>query len=368
MKKTLSFTLAMILAFSCLALSASALSGIFFDAPFEKAVVTSAATPDEATPDEIDPEDTPVELFENFLLNELDEARKSGRTDQEILDEKADELGLIPYQVYYCLEKLQMRDKVNWDFRLWYNAIPTFKGQFFPFGLNGWMPDIPGEITGTVTYDSRGLRLADNLKEYPFSGVDFPLATEKYANLYDVEYTFSEGRVDFTYTLRDKAAAEAFFGMDTPATADEIKQPRLHIIPVKGAVEVIVKEGRYNRVECNIEVKDTNGNWLFKDHRSTISGYGFQGFAPIGFVPSPEEYVGYEPHILGDADKDGIITVLDATAIQKYKASLITEDHIDLKAADADQDGTVTVLDAARIQKYKAKICNIDGSRPYQEI
>lgn len=89
---------------------------------------------------------------------------------------------------------------------------------------------------------------------------------------------------------------------------------------------------------------------------------------PMGFVPSPEDYIGYEPeYILGDADKDGVVSVMDATAIQKYKASLITEDKIDLKAADADGDSIVTVLDATRIQKYKAKICNIDGSVPYRE-
>lgn len=227
MKKILSFTLAMILAFSCLALSASALSGVFFDAPSEKTVAASAATPDEATPDEIDPDTTPAEQFKSFLLNELEEARKSGRSDQEILDEKAKELGLIPYQVYSCLEELGMRGSVNWDFKLWYNALPTFKGQFFPFGMSGTLPAVPGEITGTVTYNSRGLRLADNLKKYPFSGMDFPLAAEEYNCLYDVEYTLSDGRVDFTYTLRDKAAAEAFFGIASAATADEIEQPRL---------------------------------------------------------------------------------------------------------------------------------------------
>ena len=137
---------------------------------------------------------------------------------------------------------------------------------------------------------------------------------------------------------------------------------------IKGAVEVIADEGRYDLVSCEIEIKDTNGNWLYKDHQSTVSGYGIQGFMPHGFVPSAEDYIDYKPeHLLGDADSDGIITVMDATAIQKYKAELITEEKIDLKAADADQDSVVTVMDATRIQKYKAKLMNLDGSVPYRE-
>ena len=66
--------------------------------------------------------------------------------------------------------------------------------------------------------------------------------------------------------------------------------------------------------------------------------------------------------ILGDADRDGVVTVIDATTIQKYKASLIDEERIDLSASDVDGDGVVSVMDATRIQKYKASICELDGT------
>lgn len=69
-----------------------------------------------------------------------------------------------------------------------------------------------------------------------------------------------------------------------------------------------------------------------------------------------------EGKLLGDADRDGVISVMDATCIQKYKANLITEDKIDLSVSDVDNDGSVSVLDATRIQKYKAKICELDGT------
>ena len=58
--------------------------------------------------------------------------------------------------------------------------------------------------------------------------------------------------------------------------------------------------------------------------------------------------------ILGDADGDGKVTILDATRIQRYLASLSDMTDDELTAADADQDGSVTILDATRIQRYLA--------------
>ena len=81
-------------------------------------------------------------------------------------------------------------------------------------------------------------------------------------------------------------------------------------------------------------------------------------FNENAFEELPEE----DLPLLGDADRDGSVTVLDATFIQKVKASLIEEFQIDTYAADVDKDGSVSVLDATRIQKYKAGICNLDGT------
>ena len=58
--------------------------------------------------------------------------------------------------------------------------------------------------------------------------------------------------------------------------------------------------------------------------------------------------------LTGDVNGDGIVTIDDATAIQKYLAKLITLDDAALKAADANGDGIVTIDDATAIQKYLA--------------
>ena len=58
--------------------------------------------------------------------------------------------------------------------------------------------------------------------------------------------------------------------------------------------------------------------------------------------------------LLGDADGDGEVTILDATRIQRWLASLTDMTDDELKAADADGDGDVTILDATRIQRWLA--------------
>lgn len=59
--------------------------------------------------------------------------------------------------------------------------------------------------------------------------------------------------------------------------------------------------------------------------------------------------------ILGDADGDGDISVIDATIIQKHLAQIETIEEENLDAADADHDYVLSVLDAVIIQKWLAK-------------
>ena len=76
--------------------------------------------------------------------------------------------------------------------------------------------------------------------------------------------------------------------------------------------------------------------------------------------------------LVGDVTGDGVITVLDATRIQRYCAKLCALDNAAaaytpaagdvLTKGDVTQDGQVSVLDATRIQRFCAKLCTLDGS------
>ena len=78
--------------------------------------------------------------------------------------------------------------------------------------------------------------------------------------------------------------------------------------------------------------------------------------------PTPVDPIPVDPGARGDADADGSVTILDATRIQRFIASLIDETGLDMTAADADADGNVTILDATRIQRVLAGLCDIDGN------
>ena len=94
-------------------------------------------------------------------------------------------------------------------------------------------------------------------------------------------------------------------------------------------------------------------------------------FVPLGETPT-EEPTGFPVVIiLGDADADGDLTILDATRIQRWLAELcdmngkartgapLTDSEI--KSADADEDGDVTILDATSIQRHIADLPTHEG-------
>ena len=58
----------------------------------------------------------------------------------------------------------------------------------------------------------------------------------------------------------------------------------------------------------------------------------------------------------GDVDMNGVLDIVDATAIQKYLAGFITLDKNSLIFADYDENAVVSVLDATGIQKEIAEI------------
>lgn len=97
----------------------------------------------------------------------------------------------------------------------------------------------------------------------------------------------------------------------------------------------------------------------------------YDGYTELGAYITDAVGTQYNPLapqvILGDVDGDGTVSVIDATKIQKLRASILTEKDINISAADVDRDGVVSVLDATRIQKYKASIMNLDGTKPFRE-
>ncbi|MDO4883059.1 MAG: dockerin type I repeat-containing protein, partial [Oscillospiraceae bacterium] len=56
--------------------------------------------------------------------------------------------------------------------------------------------------------------------------------------------------------------------------------------------------------------------------------------------------------LIGDVNGDGIISVYDATLIQRHASELITLTGNQFTAADASRDNLVSVYDATAVQRY----------------
>lgn len=66
----------------------------------------------------------------------------------------------------------------------------------------------------------------------------------------------------------------------------------------------------------------------------------------------------YKLGMVGDVDNDGIVSVLDATQIQKYMAGIVDCSKDDIIVADVNNDGYADINDVTHIQKYIAGLIN----------
>ena len=66
-----------------------------------------------------------------------------------------------------------------------------------------------------------------------------------------------------------------------------------------------------------------------------------------------------EVMMIGDADIDGKVTILDATVIQRRLASLPVINYLEI-AADTDGDGGISIIDATLIQRWLANLPSND--------
>lgn len=61
-----------------------------------------------------------------------------------------------------------------------------------------------------------------------------------------------------------------------------------------------------------------------------------------------------DDYLLGDTDLDGAVTVMDATAVQRYLVGFVYLSPTAKRAADMTRSGTLDIIDATRIQRFLA--------------
>lgn len=70
---------------------------------------------------------------------------------------------------------------------------------------------------------------------------------------------------------------------------------------------------------------------------------------------------------LGDVNTDGVISVKDATLVQKYVCGIESLDDDALVAADVDRNGHINITDATYIMKFVVSIIDEFPSEPKTE-
>lgn len=111
--------------------------------------------------------------------------------------------------------------------------------------------------------------------------------------------------------------------------------------------------------ELQLEVTYTNGATKTITEGFTVSGLDSStpGTKTV-YITWEGVVTHFEVHVYahGDANGDGKLSVADATAVQKYVASLIDFSDVQKAAGEVTGDNRISVADATKIQKYLAGI------------
>lgn len=106
-----------------------------------------------------------------------------------------------------------------------------------------------------------------------------------------------------------------------PASVTYIGGNAFYPMSIQNAINITCNEGSFAETYCN------------------------ENYVPVTTVPK----------VMGDANADGTLNILDVTAIQKYRVGECSLNDYGLSCADVNNDGSVTIRDATLIQMKLAK-------------
>lgn len=137
--------------------------------------------------------------------------------------------------------------------------------------------------------------------------------------------TFADTEASFTFSAENRKLMTAYLDRTAlPAAVADADTLILRLVPVS-----MTTVGGGNALETNTDGEIAVNCIIVKGTR----------------IPGERLY--------GDADMDGVVSILDATRIQRYLADLSTDAEIDKEAANVTEGG-LSILDATAIQRWLA--------------
>lgn len=194
--------------------------------------------------------------------------------------------------------------------------------------------------TFIISKDDSGETIFDSFIDSVTDDSTFIITFGEYEVLLgDSDYSFSEDGYFILYNHGPDGVLWIEGGTGDPELYDMAAEAKATFIcPLCGneeTVQATVAEDVRDGKECFVATAEINGKTYTSVKAKTL----------------PDSF------IIGDATGDGLVTILDATAIQRFLAGLSVPANFDESAADVDGSGT-DILDATYIQRYLAGFQN----------
>lgn len=197
----------------------------------------------------------------------------------------------------------------------------------------------------TITSD---LKISPERFTYGYTTLYAEIVDKDDNTISDTQGFYIETPAPYSVTVKDQKTDEVFEG--------EINLEPGQSVTLAGSYEPSThfRDGKvvYSIADTNVATVDENGVITAVAAGTTTL------YASVDIYDAVREYtvtVSDDFYILGDADIDGDVTIIDTTVIQRQLASLPTP-AMDNDAADVDVDGFVTIIDATFIQRYDVKL------------
>lgn len=226
--------------------------------------------------------------------------------------------------------------------------------------------------------------------------ISYKDGTSEVANFYDVvngmEFRYNDSQYESAWQLGENEVVIEYFGATTSISATVVENPIKNIVvSTNPSAEYAIGDENYgyysddiyflspddlSGIELTVEYKDGTTEVLNDEDidmdNMIINGRDYVvPHVPVYEVGTQTAYLiymgfevtfdvevvdGVDTGVLGDVDGDGSVTIIDATAVQRYVAQLETLEDDAFLAGDVDVDGDVSIMDATLIQRLVAQI------------
>ncbi|MDP4120517.1 MAG: leucine-rich repeat protein [Bacillota bacterium] len=242
--------------------------------------------------------------------------------------------------------------KSGYTFKGWYTALNSGIKVDFPYLLTAditfyahWTVAIY-----TVTFNSNG-------------GTDVASQTASYNTTISAPTTQTKTGYTFTGWYKDAACTTLWNFSTDIVTADTTLYAGWTIntytvtFNSNGGIAVASQTASYNTT-ISAPTAPTKAGYTFAGWYKDVNCTILWTFTTDVITANTTLYAGWNAngYIKGDVNGDGVVSLKDASSIQKYLAGVITLNASQITAADILCNGTISLKDATRIQKYLAGI------------